>query len=143
MRREFWGYAPEELHSNEQLIREDYRGIRPAPGYPACPDHTEKAALWRCSTSSALAGIALTESYAMYPAAAVSGWYFSHPDARYLAVGRIDRDQVEDYARRKQVPLAEMERWLAPNLGYEPAAAPPAPLSAAPASGAPLAAASA
>jgi 5-methyltetrahydrofolate--homocysteine methyltransferase len=124
VRREFWGYAPEELHSTEGLIREAYRGIRPAPGYPACPDHTEKAALWRLLDAERLAGITLTESYAMHPAAAVSGWYFSHPEARYLAVGRIDRDQVEDYARRKQVPLAEMERWLAPNLGYEPAVTP-------------------
>ena len=122
VRREFWGYAPEEQHSNEQLIREAYRGIRPAPGYPACPDHTEKAALWQLLDAERLAGITLTESYAMHPAAAVSGWYFSHPDARYLVVGRVDRDQVEDYARRKRLPLAEMERWLAPNLGYEPEA---------------------
>ncbi len=107
-------------HSNEQLIREAYRGIRPAPGYPACPDHTEKAGLWRLLDAERLTGIVLTESYAMQPAAAVSGWYFSHPEARYLDVGRIDRDQVEDYARRKQLPLAVVERWLAPNLGYEP-----------------------
>jgi 5-methyltetrahydrofolate--homocysteine methyltransferase len=111
------------VHSNEQLIREAYRGIRPAPGYPACPDHTEKAALWRLLDVERNAGITLTESYAMHPGAAVSGWYFSHPDARYVAVGRIDRDQAEDYARRKHMPLAEIERWLAPNLGYEPAAA--------------------
>jgi 5-methyltetrahydrofolate--homocysteine methyltransferase len=122
VRREFWGYAPEEVHSNEQLIREAYRGIRPAPGYPACPDHTEKAALWRLLDVEHQAGITLTESYAMHPAAAVSGWYFSHPDARYVAVGRIDRDQAEDYARRKRMPLEDIERWLAPNLGYEPAA---------------------
>ena len=120
VRREFWGYAPEEQIGNEQLIREEYRGIRPAPGYPACPDHTEKAALWKLLDPEQRAGIALTESYAMHPAAAVAGWYFSHPDARYLAVGRIDRDQAEDYARRKRWPLIEVERWLAPNLGYEP-----------------------
>ena len=120
VRREFWGYAAEEQLGNEQLIREEYRGIRPAPGYPACPDHTEKAALWKLLDPEQLAGMALTESYAMHPAAAVAGWYFSHPDARYLAVGRIDRDQTEDYARRKRWSLAEAERWLAPNLGYEP-----------------------
>ncbi len=120
VRRELWGYAPEEQLGNEQLIREEYRGIRPAPGYPACPDHTEKAALWKLLDPEKRAGIVLTESYAMHPAAAVAGWYFSHPEARYLAVGRIDRDQAEDYARRKRWPLAEAERWLAPNLGYEP-----------------------
>ena len=119
VRREFWGYSPEEQLGNERLIREEYRGIRPAPGYPACPDHTEKAALWTLLDPQRQAGIVLTESYAMHPAAAVAGWYFSHPDASYLAVGRIDRDQAEDYARRKRWPLAEAERWLAPNLGYE------------------------
>ena len=119
-RREFWGYARDEKLSNEQLIREEYRGIRPAPGYPACPDHTEKATLWRLLDPQANAGIRLTESFAMYPTAAVSGCYFSHPSARYFAVGKIDRDQVEDYARRKGWSLAEAERWLAPNLGYEP-----------------------
>jgi 5-methyltetrahydrofolate--homocysteine methyltransferase len=120
VRREFWGYAPEEKLGSEQLIREEYRGIRPAPGYPACPDHTEKATLWRLLDVDRNAGIALTESYAMYPTAAVSGWYFSHPQSRYLAVGRIDRDQVEDYALRKGLSVEEVERWLAPNLGYEP-----------------------
>jgi 5-methyltetrahydrofolate--homocysteine methyltransferase len=120
VRREFWGYAAAEKLNSEQLIREEYRGIRPAPGYPACPDHTEKATLWRLLDVQQRAGIQLTESYAMYPTAAVSGWYFSHPDARYLAVGRIDRDQVEDYARRKAMTVGEVERWLAPNLGYEP-----------------------
>jgi 5-methyltetrahydrofolate--homocysteine methyltransferase len=104
------------------MIREEYRGIRPAPGYPACPDHTEKATLWRLLDVNLNAGIALTESYAMYPTAAVSGWYFSHPQSRYLAVGRIDRDQVEDYALRKDMSVEEVERWLAPNLGYEPEA---------------------
>jgi 5-methyltetrahydrofolate--homocysteine methyltransferase len=120
VRREFWGYAADEKLGNEQLIREEYRGIRPAPGYPACPDHTEKATLWRLLDVDRNAGIALTESYAMYPTAAVSGWYFSHPQSRYLAVGRIDRDQVEDYALRKGMSVEEVERWLAPNLGYEP-----------------------
>jgi len=120
VRREFWGYAPAEKLGGEQLIREEYRGIRPAPGYPACPDHTEKATLFQLLDVERQAGITLTESFAMYPTAAVSGWYFSHPDSRYLVVGRIDRDQVEDYARRKGLSVEEVERWLAPNLGYEP-----------------------
>jgi 5-methyltetrahydrofolate--homocysteine methyltransferase len=120
VRREFWGYAPEERFTNDQLVREDYRGIRPAPGYPACPDHTEKATLWRMLDVENNAGIRLTESYAMYPTAAVSGWYFSHPEARYFQVGRIDADQVADYARRKGMAVADAERWLAPVIGYEP-----------------------
>jgi len=120
VRREFWGYAPEERFTNDQLIREDYRGIRPAPGYPACPDHTEKATLWSMLDAERNTGIALTESYAMLPTASVSGWYFSHPEARYFQVGRIDADQVVDYARRKKISVAEAERWLAPNLGYAP-----------------------
>jgi 5-methyltetrahydrofolate--homocysteine methyltransferase len=122
VRREFWGYAAAEKLGAEQLIREEYRGIRPAPGYPACPDHTEKATLWRLLDVEQRAGITLTESFAMYPTAAVSGWYFSHPDARYLAVGRVDRDQIVDYARRKGMTVEEIERWLTPNLGYEPEA---------------------
>ncbi len=121
-RREFWGYAPEERFTNDQLVREEYRGIRPAPGYPACPDHTEKATLWRMLDVERTAGIRLTESFAMYPTAAVSGWYFSHPEARYFQVGRIDADQVADYAQRKGMPLGEAERWLAPLIGYEVAA---------------------
>ncbi len=120
VRREHWGYAPDERLSGEQLAREEYRGIRPAPGYPACPDHTEKATLWRLLDAERNAGIRLTESYAMYPTAAVSGWYFSHPDARYFAVGPIGEDQVRDYAARKGISVEEAERWLAPNLGYEP-----------------------
>jgi 5-methyltetrahydrofolate--homocysteine methyltransferase len=120
IRREFWGYAPDEALGNEQLVQEQYRGIRPAPGYPACPDHTEKAALFALLDPAKNAGITLTESYAMHPAAAVSGWYFAHPQAHYINIGRIDRDQVEDYARRKGMALPDMERWLAPNLGYEP-----------------------
>jgi 5-methyltetrahydrofolate--homocysteine methyltransferase len=120
VRREFWGYAPEERFTNDQLVREEYRGIRPAPGYPACPDHTEKATLWRMLDPESRVGIRLTESYAMHPTAAVSGWYFSHPEARYFQVGKVDADQVADYARRKGMTLAEAERWLAPVIGYEP-----------------------
>jgi 5-methyltetrahydrofolate--homocysteine methyltransferase len=119
VRREFWGYAPEERFTNDQLIREDYRGIRPAPGYPACPDHTEKATLWRLLDVEAQTGIRLTENYAMHPTAAVSGWYFSHPEARYFQVGKIDADQMADYARRKNWSFAEAERWLAPIVGYD------------------------
>ena len=118
VRREFWGYAPEERRSNDQLIREGYRGIRPAPGYPACPDHTEKATVWKLLDPTANAGIQLTESYAMYPTAAVSGWYFSHPGSRYFAVGKVDLDQVQNYAARKKISLEEAQRWLSPNLGY-------------------------
>jgi 5-methyltetrahydrofolate--homocysteine methyltransferase len=120
VRRELWGYAPEEHLSNEALIAEDYRGIRPAPGYPACPDHTEKGLLWELLDVDDNAGIRLTESFAMVPTASVSGWYLAHPDARYFGVGRINRDQVADYARRKGMSLNEAERWLAPVLGYEP-----------------------
>jgi 5-methyltetrahydrofolate--homocysteine methyltransferase len=120
VRRELWGYAADEDLTNEQLVREEYRGIRPAPGYPACPDHTEKAKLWRLLDAERSAGIVLTDSYAMYPTAAVSGWYIAHPQARYFALGKIDRDQVGDYARRKGWTLEEAQRWLAPNLGYEP-----------------------
>jgi 5-methyltetrahydrofolate--homocysteine methyltransferase len=119
VRREFWGYAPEESLTNEQLVREEYRGIRPAPGYPACPDHTEKGTLWRLLDAEAATGIRLTETYAMYPAASVSGWYFSHPDARYFAVGTIGADQLEDYARRKGMALPEARRWLSPILGRD------------------------
>jgi len=118
VRREFWGYARDERLMNPELIREEYRGIRPAPGYPACPDHTEKATLWRLLDVERNAGIRLTESFAMYPAAAVSGCYFSHPEARYFTVGKIDLDQVQNYASRKGISLAEAERWLAPIVGY-------------------------
>ncbi len=121
VRREFWGYAPDEVLSNEELIEEEYRGIRPAPGYPACPDHTEKRTLFDLLEAERNAGIHLTESYAMVPTAAVSGYYFAHPEARYFGVGKINRDQVEDYAHRKDKPVPEMERWLAPNLNYDPA----------------------
>jgi 5-methyltetrahydrofolate--homocysteine methyltransferase len=119
VRRELWGYAAAEALTNEQLVREEYRGIRPAPGYPACPDHTEKAKLWQLLDVERTAGIRLTDSYAMYPTAAVSGWYLAHPQAHYFAVGKIDREQVADYARRKGMPLGEVERWLSPNLGYD------------------------
>ncbi len=121
VRRAEWGYASDEEFSNEQLIREAYRGIRPAPGYPACPDHTEKATLWKLLNVEENIGLRLTDSFAMYPTAAVSGFYYSHPESRYFAVGRIGRDQVEDYASRKGISLAEAEQWLAPNLDYSPA----------------------
>ena len=122
VRKEFWGYAPDEQLSNDELIRENYQGIRPAPGYPACPEHTEKGTLWQLLQVEASLGMTLTESYAMWPAAAVSGWYFSHPQSKYFAVAGLQQDQVEDYARRKGMTLAEAERWLAPNLGYTPEA---------------------
>jgi len=118
VRREFWGYAPDENLANDELIKESYRGIRPAPGYPANPEHTEKTLLWQLLNVEKNAGIELTDSMAMMPAASVSGWYFAHPESRYFAVGKINRDQVEDYARRKGMSIAEAERWLAPNLGY-------------------------
>jgi len=120
VRRELWAYAPDEALSNVELIAETYRGIRPAPGYPAQPDHTEKATLFRLLDATAATGIKLTESYAMWPASSVSGLYFAHPDAHYFGVGRIERDQVEDYARRKGWSIAEAERWLAPVLNYAP-----------------------
>jgi len=118
VRTELWGYARDERLSNDDLIRERYRGIRPAPGYPACPDHTEKATLFRLLDASNTCGVELSESYAMSPAAAVSGFYYSHPEADYFAVGKIGRDQVGDIARRKGETLATMERWLRPVLGY-------------------------
>ncbi len=120
VRKEFWGYDKDEILSNDELISEKYRGIRPAPGYPACPDHTEKRRLFDLLDAEKNAGVSLTESFAMWPAAAVSGYYLGHPEARYFGVGRIERDQVEDYARRKGMDLAEVERWLAPNLAYDP-----------------------
>ena len=120
VRRELWGYAAAEALDNESLIAEKYRGIRPAPGYPACPDHTEKQTLWTMLEVQERTGIQLTESMAMWPGAAVSGWYFGHPDSRYFVVGRLGRDQVESYAARKGWTLAEAERWLSPNLGYDP-----------------------
>jgi 5-methyltetrahydrofolate--homocysteine methyltransferase len=121
VRTEFWGYARDEDLDNEALIAEKYRGIRPAPGYPACPDHTEKGPLFRLVGAERV-GMRLTESFAMHPAAAVSGFYLSHPESQYFAVGKVGRDQVEDYARRKSCSREEAERWLAPYLAYEPGA---------------------
>jgi len=119
VRRDYWGYAGDEELDNEALIAERYQGIRPAIGYPASPDHTEKLILWDLLKVKENTGIWLTEAMAMVPTAAVSGLYFSHPAARYFAVGKIDRDQVEDYARRKGMTLEQAERWLAPNLAYK------------------------
>jgi 5-methyltetrahydrofolate--homocysteine methyltransferase len=119
VRREFWGYAKDEQFSNDELIDEKYAGIRPAPGYPACPDHTEKRILFDLLEAEKKTGIVLTESFAMYPASSVSGWYFSHPESKYFGLGKIARDQVEDYARRKGISVEEAERWLAPNLNYD------------------------
>ncbi|KPQ24048.1 MAG: methionine synthase [Halomonas sp. HL-48] len=120
VRKEFWGYVPQESLDNEALIAEKYQGIRPAPGYPACPDHTEKTTLFRMLDATANTGLALTENFAMWPAAAVSGWYFSHPQSKYFSTGKITQDQVKVLAERKQMPLEEMERWLSPVLSYDP-----------------------
>lgn len=125
VRKDYWGYDPEEALSNDELIKEAYKGIRPAPGYPACPDHTEKGTLFDLLDPTAeehkagISGVFLTEHYAMFPAAAVSGWYFAHPQAQYFAVGKVDKDQIDSYTARKQQDLAVTERWLAPNLGYD------------------------
>jgi 5-methyltetrahydrofolate--homocysteine methyltransferase len=123
VRREFWGYAPDEALAADALISEQYRGIRPAPGYPAQPDHTEKATLFQLLEAERI-GVKLTESFAMWPGAAVCGLYFSHPQSAYFGVGKIERDQVEDYARRKGWSVVEAERWLAPVLNYDVHAAP-------------------
>lgn len=120
VRKTVWGYSPDENLDNDSLIRENYQGIRPAPGYPACPEHTEKSKIWELLDVESHTGMRLTESYAMWPGASVSGWYFSHPQSRYFAVAQIQRDQIEDYAARKGMPVKELERWLAPNLGYDP-----------------------
>ena len=140
VRKEFWGYAPDEALVPDQLILEQYAGIRPAPGYPAQPDHTEKATLFRLLDAENTAGVVLTESFAMWPGSSVSGLYFSHPESFYFGVGKIERDQVEDYAARKGMSVAETERWLAPVLNYIPSqeqaaakAAAPAPMAAVPA----------
>jgi 5-methyltetrahydrofolate--homocysteine methyltransferase len=116
VRRELWGYVPSESLDNEALIREEYQGIRPAPGYPACPDHTEKETIFRLLEARERAGVELTESMAMLPGASVSGYFFWHPEAHYFGLGRIGRDQLEDYARRKGVSVDGAARWLAPNL---------------------------
>ena len=119
VRKVIWGFGANENLSNEELIRENYQGIRPAPGYPACPEHTEKAAIWQLLDVEAHTGMQLTESFAMWPGASVSGWYFSHPESKYFAVAQLQRDQIEDYAARKGMAVGEVERWLAPNLGYD------------------------
>ena len=118
VRTDFWGYASDENLSNEDLIKEKYKGIRPAPGYPACPDHTEKPELFRLLNATENIGISLTDSLAMYPASSVSGWYFGNPQSKYFGVGRIEKDQVESYAKRKKQSLAFIEKWLSPNLNY-------------------------
>lgn len=120
VRKEFWGYQPEEKLTNEELIKERFQGIRPAPGYPACPDHTEKRTLFELLDAEKNTGVFLTEHMAMFPAASVSGWYFSHPDSKFFAVGKIEKDQVCAYAERKGEPLEVIERWLSPNLNYDP-----------------------
>ena len=119
VRKELWGYAESETLKNDELIKEKYEGIRPAPGYPACPDHTEKRLLFDLLEVEKNSGIELTESFAMYPAASVSGFYFSHPESKYFGLGKIGKDQVQDYAKRKGMSIDEMEKWLAPNLNYK------------------------
>jgi 5-methyltetrahydrofolate--homocysteine methyltransferase len=118
--RDFCGYGRAENLTMEETIREKYRGIRPAPGYPACPDHTEKRGLFDLLGAEAATGIALTENFAMHPASSVSGLYFNHPEAKYFAVGKLGKDQVADYARRQAIAVAEVEKWLAPYLDYTP-----------------------
>ncbi|MBC6991317.1 methionine synthase [Hymenobacter sp. BT491] len=124
VREEFWGYSADEKLTKEELIQEKYRGVRPAPGYPGCPDHTEKITLFKLLDAEQKTGITLTENLAMYPASSVSGLYYAHPDSRYFGLGRIGRDQVEDIAQRKNMPVEELQRWLAPNLNYDPTSIP-------------------
>ena len=119
VRTEFWKYDTNESLSNEELIKEKYQGIRPAPGYPACPDHTEKPMLFKLLEAEKNTGIILTESNAMYPASSVSGWYFSHPDSKYFGIGKIAKDQLVDYAKRKNMQQEDMERWLQSVLNYD------------------------
>ena len=119
VRKDIWGYQPQENLTNDQLIREKYTGIRPAPGYPACPDHTEKDTIWKLLNAKENTGVSLTESFAMLPSSSVSGLYFSHPKSCYFGVGKIEADQVEDYAKRKGLDIQMIEKWLAPNLGYD------------------------
>ena len=119
VRKEFWGYASNEKFSDEEIVKEKYQGIRPAPGYPACPDHTEKRTLFNLLNAEKATGIQLTESFAMYPAASVSGFYFAHPQSKYFGIGKINRDQAADYAKRKGIDVKTAEKWLSPNLGYE------------------------
>jgi 5-methyltetrahydrofolate--homocysteine methyltransferase len=118
VRKEFWGYASDETYSNEELIKERYEGIRPAPGYPAQPDHTEKQTIWKILNVEENTGISLTESLAMYPASSVCGFYLAHPEAKYFTTGKIQKDQVQDYARRKKMKIEEIEKWLSPVLDY-------------------------
>jgi 5-methyltetrahydrofolate--homocysteine methyltransferase len=118
IRKEFWGYAADEKLSKDEFIKEKYKGIRPAPGYPACPDHTEKQTLWKLLDVEKHTGISLTESFAMNPAASVSGWYFAHPESQYFSVGKITKEQVLDYAKRKDIDMNDAEKWLALNLDY-------------------------
>ena len=119
VRTELWGYVDKESLSNDELIKEKYTGIRPAPGYPACPDHTEKRVLFDLLEAERNTGISLTESFAMYPAASVCGFYFANPQSKYFGLGKIGKDQVIDYAKRKQMKVSEIEKWLAPNLNYD------------------------
>jgi 5-methyltetrahydrofolate--homocysteine methyltransferase len=118
--RDEWGYGRAESLSVDELIHEKYRGIRPAAGYPACPDHTEKGTLWRLLNAEANTGMQITESFAMWPGSSVSGLYFAHPESKYFSLGKIDHDQVADYAERKRLSVAEVERWLGQNLNYDP-----------------------
>jgi len=118
-RTEFWGYSKDEGLSNEDFIKEKYIGIRPAPGYPACPDHTEKYKLFALLDAANATGIELTESLAMYPASSVCGWYFAHPESKYFGIGKIEKDQVTNYAKRKNMEIEEVERWLRPVLEYD------------------------
>ncbi|MEO6924931.1 MAG: vitamin B12 dependent-methionine synthase activation domain-containing protein, partial [Bryocella sp.] len=120
--RDAWGYGRAETFTTDDLIHEKYRGIRPAPGYPACPDHTEKAKIWKLLDVHKNTGIEITESFAMWPGSSVSGVYFAHPESRYMLVGKIDRDQAEDYRARRGWSQEELQHWLGPNLGYEPGA---------------------
>ena len=116
VRKEYWGYSKNENFDNQELIKEKYKGIRPAPGYPACQDHTEKETIFKLLNVTELIGISLTESLAMFPAASVSGWYFAHPEAKYFGLGKIKMDQVEDVAKRKGVSIEQMSKWLSPNI---------------------------
>ena len=116
VRRELWGYAANEQLSNQDLIREEYQGIRPAPGYPACPDHLEKPTIWKVLQVEETIGVKLTESMAMWPASSVSGYYFANPESKYFGLGKIKKDQVEDYAKRRNISTTAAEKWLSPNL---------------------------
>jgi 5-methyltetrahydrofolate--homocysteine methyltransferase len=118
--RQIFGYGLDEKLTNEDLIKEKYRGVRPAPGYPACPDHTEKEILWKLLDAEKFTGVTLTENFAMNPPSSVSGFYFNHPEAKYFNVGNVGLDQIQDYAKRKDMPVNVIEKWLSPNLGYEP-----------------------